>query len=159
MKDTIIFDLDHTIIDSSHRQLTRPDGTLDLDNWRENCTREKILADTLLPLADYWKGINNAEILVCTARVMSLYDYLFLARHNLRADCILSRPADCTLGDVVLKEFLLREYATTTNRSWARFARGATIYDDNLDVLTHCETLGIRSKNAILINQKWERIA
>ena len=31
-----IFDLDHTVIDSSHRQITRPDGSLDLDAWIEN---------------------------------------------------------------------------------------------------------------------------
>jgi hypothetical protein len=46
-----IFDLDHTVIDSSHRQLTNADGSLDLAHWRENCTHEKIMADTLLPLA------------------------------------------------------------------------------------------------------------
>jgi hypothetical protein len=46
-----IFDLDHTVIDSSHRQLTRADGSLDLDHWIENCTREKIYQDKLLPLA------------------------------------------------------------------------------------------------------------
>ena len=48
---TFIFDLDHTVIDSSHRQITKADGSLDLDNWIANCTREKIMADTFLPLA------------------------------------------------------------------------------------------------------------
>ena len=37
-----IFDLDHTVIDSSHRQITRADGSLDLDAWIENSTRKKI---------------------------------------------------------------------------------------------------------------------
>ena len=50
-----IFDLDHTVIDSSHRQLTREDGSLDLDNWIENCTHEKIMQDRLLPLASSFK--------------------------------------------------------------------------------------------------------
>jgi len=31
IKNISIFDLDGTIIDSSHRQMVKPDGTLDLD--------------------------------------------------------------------------------------------------------------------------------
>ena len=50
-----IFDLDHTVIDSSHRQATRPDGSLDLDHWRENSTPAMIEADSLLPLANEWR--------------------------------------------------------------------------------------------------------
>ena len=46
-----IFDLDHTVIDSSHRQITRPDGSLDLAAWRRHNTRANIMRDTLLPLA------------------------------------------------------------------------------------------------------------
>jgi hypothetical protein len=160
---TIIYDLDHTIIDSSHRQLTKPDGTLDLENWVENCTREKILADTLLPLADSWLAHldsgENPEIVVCTARVMGTWDYTFLGNNGLFATAILSRPEGCILGDADLKEFLLRQYAMTTNRTWARFANGSTMYDDNIAVLTRCETLGICVKDAVLLNQKWERTA
>ena len=50
-----IFDLDHTVIDSSHRQATLPNGDLNLQHWRENATPEKIAQDSLLPLADEWK--------------------------------------------------------------------------------------------------------
>ena len=50
-----IFDLDHTVIDSSHRQLTKADGSLDLAHWITNNTREKIMADSLLPLATQWR--------------------------------------------------------------------------------------------------------
>ena len=67
-----IFDLDHTVIDSSHRQATRPDGSLDLDHWRENSTPAMIEADSLLPLANEWRKAHRkgASIVVCTARVM-----------------------------------------------------------------------------------------
>ena len=54
-----IFDLDGTVIDSSHRQNTRPDGSLDLAQWIENNTPEKILADSLLPLAEKMRGVNR----------------------------------------------------------------------------------------------------
>jgi len=50
-----IFDLDHTVVDSSHRQATRPDGSLDLDHWREHSTAKLIERDTLLPLAHEWQ--------------------------------------------------------------------------------------------------------
>jgi hypothetical protein len=45
-----IFDLDHTVIDSSHRQLTLADGSLDLAHWVDNCTRAQIMRDRPLPL-------------------------------------------------------------------------------------------------------------
>ena len=96
-----IFDLDHTVIDSSNRQHTRADGSLDLDNWRENCTREKIMADKILPLADlmrsaYAKGDN---VIVCTARVLSVWDHVFLAAHDLRFHALLSRAEGDNRGD------------------------------------------------------------
>ena len=54
-----IFDLDHTVVDSSHRQATRPDGSLDLDHWREHSTPAMIERDTLLPLAHEWRKIQR----------------------------------------------------------------------------------------------------
>jgi len=78
-----IFDLDGTIINSDHRKLTRTDGSIDLDHWRENCTREKIFADTLLPLANHWQAVQDIRdnfIIVCTARVIGEADIDFLNR-------------------------------------------------------------------------------
>jgi hypothetical protein len=62
-----IFDLDHTVIDSSHRQITRADGSLDLDHWIENCTREKIYQDKLLPLARLMRSAYSQghQVIVC----------------------------------------------------------------------------------------------
>ena len=37
-----IFDMDGTIIDSSHRQATLPDGTLNLSAWIKNATPENL---------------------------------------------------------------------------------------------------------------------
>jgi len=151
---TFIFDLDHTVIDSSHRQITLADGSLDLNNWIENCTQEKIMADTLLPLAQHWRTFQaaGAEIVVCTARCMGEHDHAFLANHDLKASAILSRPFGCTDADADLKENLLRDYAHNTDRSWARFSRDAVIYDDNLSVLLRLDSIGITGYNAISIN-------
>ena len=51
LKNISIFDMDGTIIDSSHRQATLPDGTLNLSAWIENATPAKIAKDVVLPLA------------------------------------------------------------------------------------------------------------
>ena len=154
---TYIFDLDHTVIDSTHRQLTKPDGTLDLAHWIENNTPEKIAADSLLPLADFWKAHQMSaqnEIVVCTARVFGAADAQFLDDHGLYADAILSRPMGDNSPDWMLKERLLREYARTTGRSWVRFCRTAEMFDDNKAVLKMVDYHGITAYNAISLNKE-----
>jgi hypothetical protein len=153
---TFIFDLDHTVIDSSHRQITLADGSLDLNNWIENCTKQKIMADKLLPLANHWRTLaigSRNEIVVCTARVMGEHDHAFLASHGLKADAVLSRAMGDRSGDADLKERLLRQYASDTGRSWARFSRNACIYDDNKNVLSRLASIGIACYNAISLNK------
>ena len=46
--EIFIFDFDGTIIDSSHRALSHEDGSINLDHWVENCTKEKIFQDQWL---------------------------------------------------------------------------------------------------------------
>jgi len=41
IKNITIFDLDGTVIDSSHRQATKPDGTLNLEHWFEMQRQKK----------------------------------------------------------------------------------------------------------------------
>lgn len=151
-----IFDLDHTVIDSSHRQLTRADGSLDLTHWRENCTREKIMADKLLPLARVMQDAllaDNLNVIICTARVISIHDIAFLAKNKMLAKYILSRPVDCDLPDDQLKLQLLQQYCRKHSITWARFTRNAYMFDDNLNVLDTLGRQGIRTLNAITINQ------
>ena len=107
-----IFDLDHTVIDSSHRQLTRPDGSLDLDAWRDNCTAEMISRDKLLPLANVMRSVfaNGHTVIICTARVMSPHDIAFLKANNLRYNALLSRADGDDTPDAQLKKALLFWY-------------------------------------------------
>ena len=151
---TFIFDLDHTVIDSSHRQITLADGSLDLNNWIENCTKEKIMADKLLPLADVMREriAQGQEVIICTARVMGEHDYQFLKDHGLFVPVILSRKMGNHKGDAQLKELALRMYARNNGRSWVRFSRNACIYDDNLNVLSRLASIGIAAYNATSIN-------
>lgn len=160
---TFIFDLDHTIIDSSHRQLTKADGSLDLAHWIENNTPEKIAADSLLPLADLMRDrIHDSgspfelscDVIICTARVMGEHDYQFLKDHGLFVPVILSRPMGDNSPDWMLKEKLLRAYARTTGRSWARFCRTAEMFDDNKHVLKMVDYYGMAAYNAISLNKE-----
>ena len=149
-----IFDLDHTVIDSSHRQLTRADGSLDLDHWIANNTADKIMQDKLLPLARLMRSAYSQghTVIICTARVLSIPDYVFLEKHNLRAHAILSRPMGCTDADADLKRELL--FGHFKDQPLARWARNAVFYDDNIGVLEMAKSLGIRTKNAVQLNQK-----
>jgi hypothetical protein len=152
---TYIFDLDHTVIDSSHRQLTKADGSLDLAHWIENNTPQKIAADKLLPLADTMRQriAQGREVIICTARVMGEHDYQFLKDHGLFVPVILSRPMGDSSPDWMLKERLLRQYASDTGRSWARFCLSAVMYDDNESVVKMAYLNNIDAYNAIALNK------
>lgn len=155
-----IFDLDHTLIDSSHRQLTREDGTLDLDHWRENCTPEKIMCDQLLPLAKQVREIikrapSHVAIIACTARVMGDADFRFLKNNGLHFDTILSRPEGNKEPDYKLKEGLLRNYALQRRVQFARLMRTAVFYDDNDDVRKVFTGYGTRCYNPIEFNTRY----
>jgi len=154
---TYIFDLDHTIIDSSHRQLTKADGSLDLAHWIENNTPEKIAADTELPLANHWRAVQNdahCSVIVCTARVIGAADLAWLDSHGLYADAVLSRAMGDSSPDWLLKERLLRQYARDTGRSWAAFCRSAVMYDDNESVVKMAYLNNIDAYNALLLNKE-----
>lgn len=150
-----IFDLDGTVIDSRHRHATLPDGSLDLAHWIENSTPEKIARDSLLPLADTWRRVfPDAMVAVCTARVMGEADHAFLIDNGLMTDRILSRPINNRLPDFMLKEYLLRGFATECGKTWARFCDEAIMYDDNLAVISHLRQQGMTVYNAVDINNR-----
>ena len=151
-----IFDLDHTAIDSSHRAITRPDGSLDLAAWRRNNTRANIMRDSLLPLAKEWQRLakKNVTIVICTARVMGEHDYEFLRAHGLRWDACLSRREGDATPDADLKEKMIRQYAQARPMSWARFCATSVFFDDNANVLAMLDRIGIKAYNSISFNAR-----
>jgi FMN phosphatase YigB (HAD superfamily) len=152
-----IFDLDHTIVDSSHRQATRPDGSLDLDHWREHSTPAMIEADTLLPLAHEWRKIQRrgeAKIIVCTARVMGIADYRYLTSRGLFADKVISRRDGDSTADDLLKLRGLKAYCVANGISWARLCKTAVMFDDNKNVLKTLQANGLPCYDAISLNEQ-----
>jgi hypothetical protein len=95
MKATIhIFDLDGTVIDSSHRQRLKPNGDLDLDHWiAHRFDREKVFGDTLLPFVSHWREVqqHGEETHICTSRVISDHEREFLLGHGLNYGEFMSR--------------------------------------------------------------------
>jgi hypothetical protein len=146
----IIFDLDGTVIDTSHRYRNKPCGDIDLDFWFENSIPEKIAQDSLLPLADSWKRFYNEghTIIVCTARSWDRHPNLpidlgpiyesFLHDNGLHYHALLYRnlagPRHENLGDGDLKIRLLTDYALSQGyKSIADM--GAIMFDDNIKVI------------------------
>ena len=151
-----IFDLDGTVIDSSHRQNTRPDGSLDLAHWIENNTPEKILADSLLPLAEKMREVNREldKVAVITARVMQDADLAFLKRNGLEFNFLFSRAQGNTSPDDILKQRAIFRLATKMNKSIAWMRKNAILFDDNLEVFNMVRYNGIRTINATLANER-----
>ena len=74
-----IWDLDGTVIDSSHRYSTLANGDIDLPRWIADNTRENIERDTLLPLARLMQSnyAHGDVVIICTARVLGVWDKVF----------------------------------------------------------------------------------
>ena len=153
-----IFDLDHTVIDSSHRQLTRKDGSLDLDAWRENCTKSQINRDSLLPLARFMRRAiadPNTQTAICTARVLSKHDYNFLAEKGLVTDYILARFDGDNRADHEMKYTKIWNLLTSLKIPRARWRSAVTLLDDNQSVLTMAnDRLKITALDAIKLNSR-----
>ena len=75
-----IFDLDGTVIDSSHRQ-----GDT-LADWRRMNTVGNIMRDRLLPLAGKMQTAiqDGLDVWICTSRVMGKADFAFLRMQSVR---------------------------------------------------------------------------
>ena len=150
-----IFDLDHTVVDSSHRQATRPDGSLDLDHWKANSTPRLIERDSLLPLAHEWRKLHKRghTIVVCTARVMGPADYFYLGSRGLFAHKIISRAEGDRTPDDLLKLRGLKQYARSEGISWARLCKTAKMFDDNKNVIATLAANGLSCYDAISTNE------
>lgn len=151
----IIFDLDGTVIDSTHRQATKTDGSLDLDHWFENNTAEKIMADSLLPLADTMRALaaTGHTIVICTARAIQDADKIFLAINRLPYHALLHREIGNMESDASLKIRLLETYFIAQGFNNAAQAR-PICFDDNLKVIEGLTSIGIKCYDATQINKR-----
>ena len=135
-----IFDLDGTVIDSTHRQ-----GDT-LDDWHRMNTARNVALDSPLPLLDQMRDAiaDDLDVIVCTSRVMAGRDFRWLDDHGIRGIDILCRaPSDNrTCGFFKLQ--LLHNYARSIGYTWARFAQTSLMFDDDKGVQDTLRSVGLR---------------
>ena len=146
-----IFDLDGTVIDSSHRQ-----GDT-LADWRRMNTVGNIMRDRLLPLAGKMQTAiqDGLDVWICTSRVMGKADFAFLRLQKLlpNGGPVIHRISDADdrdCGDLKLTK--LRGMAASMGVSWAQFAHDSIMFDDSIDVQTTMRNAGLRVVDPVQFN-------
>ena len=147
-----IFDLDGTVIDSSHRQ-----GDGSLDDWRRLNTVGNIMRDGLLPLAGKMQTAiqDGLDVWVCTSRVMGKADFAFLRMQSLlpNGGPVIHRISDADDRDCgALKLAKLQGMAAGMGVSWARFANDSIMFDDSIDVQNTMRNAGLRVVDPVQFN-------
>jgi len=135
-----IFDLDGTVIDSTHRQ-----GDT-LDDWRRLNTARNVALDSPLPLLDQMRDAiaDDLDVIICTSRVMSGRDFRWLDDHGIRGVTILCRDANDDRNCGFFKLSLLHDYARSLGMTWARFRRTSIMFDDSYSVQVTLRSCGLR---------------
>jgi len=152
IKQISIFDLDGTLIDSSHRANTDSKGNLDVTNWIDNAIPSKIFKDKVLPLALQVRRRQKKGdyTIVQTARNMTYADYEFLMENGICPHKIISRPFGNMVADGILKRnqlaslFNLKQFKKVTK----------VMFDDNLEVKKEVSKLGVTVYNPSKLNER-----
>ena len=140
-----IYDMDGTIVDSSHRYRTIVDDTgekIDLEFWREN--QYNAMNDSLLPMAEQYRADlfdENCYVIIATARVMNAPDWQFVKEILGEPDYFISRNEGDSQSGKTLKINGLAKFFNLTNFKNADFV----FYEDNIDYLKAvCDRFNIR---------------
>ena len=135
-----IFDLDGTVIDSSHRLGDS------LDDWRRMNTPANVAKDSPLPLLDQMRDAiaDDLDVIICTSRVMAGRDFRWLDDHGIRGVTILCRDVDDDRLCGFFKLHLLKDYADSIGYTWARFRKTSIMFDDSIDVQNTLRSVGLR---------------
>jgi phosphoglycolate phosphatase-like HAD superfamily hydrolase len=146
LKQIKVYDMDGTIVDSSHRYRTvTVDGVekIDLQYWRENSTPEKIMADGFLPLySEYCDDLADPHtyVIIATARVMTAADWRFVNEKLGAPDYFIYRKDNDTRRGADMKKAGLKKLFSL--RQFAKVAR-RVFFEDNKDYLAIAPDLGM----------------
>ena len=145
IKRAAIYDMDGTIVDSTHRYRTIIDETgerIDLQHWREN--QYLAMDDSLLPLAEQYKQDlrdDSCFTVIATAREMHAPDWDFVDNVLGMPDHFISRkPGDNQSGKTLKINGLARFFNLKPFKvaDWV-------FYEDNVHYLKAvCDRFGIR---------------
>ena len=150
-----IFDLDGTIIDSSHRA-KYIDGILDLDDWIKRSDWNHISQDTLLGLAFLINKVYRLghRVEICTARGFDKKNpndpnMRFLRENHIYYDNLMCREIGVDTVDHELKKLQCQHLF---NFAWAK-DKEKIFYDDNPNNLIVLAELGATVKDARELNR------
>jgi phosphoglycolate phosphatase-like HAD superfamily hydrolase len=148
IKRIAIYDMDGTIVDSSHRYrtvLTDAGERIDIGYWREN--QHLAMLDELLPLINqYWSDLADPECytIIATARVMNEPDWLFARTMLEMPDYFISRSGDSSQSGSLLKINGLVKCFKEANIDLAKMD-DVVFYEDNVQYLKAvCDYFNIR---------------
>jgi hydroxymethylpyrimidine pyrophosphatase-like HAD family hydrolase len=141
-----IYDMDGTIVDSSHRYRTilGEDNIerIDLEYWRDN--EYKAMQDGLLPLAEqYMQDLKDSSIyvIIATARVIQGPDMQFINEVLGKPDYLVSRKKGDNQSGKTLKINGLQRFFNLKQFKTA----DAVFYEDNIQYLKAvCDHFNIR---------------
>ena len=140
-----IYDMDGTIVDSSHRYRTIVDENgerIDLEFWREN--EYRAMDDSLLPMAEQYRADlqdENCYVIIATARVMNDPDWQFVREILGEPDYFISRKSGDTQSGKTLKINGLAKFFNLVTFKDAEFI----FYEDNIQYLKAvCDRFNIR---------------
>ena len=146
IKRLAVYDMDGTIVDSSHRYRTikNQDGSerIDLDFWRKN--EPLAMLDSLLPMAEqYRQDLQDEEcyVIIATARVMNGPDWQFVREILGEPDFFISRKPNDNRSGKEMKISGLQKFFNLKNFRNA----DAVFYEDNVSYLKAvCDKFKIR---------------
>jgi len=139
-----VFDMDGVFANATHRQICNPDGSLNLDKYREMSTLAHIMKDTALPLIEAIHVLQEQEVdfHICTARVMCANTLAWLQANNVTPVSIMSRDGDTDSR---------RDYQLKTDKLSAGFTpsqlKNMVLIDDNLANCKAALALGMKAVN------------
>lgn len=139
-----VYDIDGVLVDTSHRYRTLPNGTIDLQYWRDNQKREKIMLDTLLPMSEqYIKDVGNDDVfvIICTSRQMIDADFEYINDRLGKPNILISRPHGNNEPDGILKARQLHRVLSLDNL----VKLPAIFFDDSPKNIIAIRGLGVRS--------------
>lgn len=153
-----IFDLDQTILDSSHRYRSLPNGDIDLSFWRAMSIPEEILKDKTLPLVRYMResaSFRDTFTAICTSRVMTAADWQLLTKHSINYDYIMYRLTELdTRACAVFKRDKILHLLNNLRIPPREFHR-VDVFDDHQGVLAMSKQLGMSPYDATILNRRW----
>lgn len=140
-----IYDMDGTIVDSSHRYRTITENgitRIDLNHWREN--EYRAMDDGLLPLAEQYRAdLENPAVytIIATARIMNAPDWQFVNQILGAPNYLISRKLGEVISGSALKIRGLQKFFNLKQFKTA----DAVFYEDNVSYLKAvCDHFQIR---------------